>query len=44
MLGRIKKIRGLEKFDDTKNVVNADDKWPDDSTFKRWSDINEMRY
>ena len=26
VLGRIKKIIGLEKFDDTKNVVNADDK------------------
>ena len=32
--GRIKEIIGIEEFDNTKTLVNIDDKLPDDITFK----------
>ena len=33
-LRKIRKIIGIEKFDNTKILINTDDKLPDDITFK----------
>ena len=34
MLGKIKEIIGIEKFDNTEILIDTDDKLPDDITLK----------
>ena len=36
VLDKIKKIIGIEKFDDTKILINADEKLSDDITLKKF--------
>ena len=40
VLGKIKEVIGTEKFDDTKILIDTDDKLPDDFIFYN---INDMR-
>ena len=37
VLDKIKEILGTEEFDDTKILINADDKLPDDISLKRFA-------
>ena len=44
ILDKIKEIIGLEKFDDTKILINTDDELSDGITLKRVFGINDMCY
>ena len=38
-LAKVKEIIGTEKFDDTKTLIDTDDNFPDNITFKNICDI-----
>ena len=40
----MEKIIGIEKFDDTKILIDIDNKLPDDITLKKCCCINDMCY
>ena len=42
VLGKIKEIIGIENFDNTKTLIDTDDKLPGDSTLKMFM-VNDMR-
>ena len=44
VLDKIKEIIAIEKFDNTKILIETDDKLPDDITFKNIVIVNYMRY
>ena len=44
LMGKIKNVFGIEKFDDTKILINTDSKLLVDITLKKCCDINGMRY
>ena len=44
VLDKIKEIIGIEKFDDTKILIDTDGKLPSDITLKKCCVINCMRY
>ena len=44
VLDKMKEIMRIEKFYDTKILIDQDDKFPDDIFFKRCCDINDMCY
>ena len=44
VLGNIREAIGIEKFDDTKILIDIDDKLRDNITLKNVADINDMRY
>ena len=41
VLGKIKRIISIKKFDDAKILINADDKLPDNEYLKKCYDIND---
>ena len=44
VLEKIKEIISIEQFDDTKILIDTDDKLPDDITLKCCDIINDMCY